>query len=52
MMYSVDYPPDELIVDVWDNQLGYVKFIVQDAWSVVGVLYERVLGRELAPSPR
>lgn len=52
MMYSVDYPPDELIVDVWDNQLGYVKFIVQDAWSVVGVLYERVLGRELAPSTR
>ena len=39
MMYSVDYPPDELIVDVWDNQLGYVKFIVQDAWSVVGVVH-------------
>ncbi len=52
MMYSVDHRPDELIVDVWDHQLGYVKFIVQDAWSVVGVLYERVLGKELAPSPR
>jgi hypothetical protein len=52
MMYSVDYPPDELIVDVWDNQLGYVKFIVQDAWSVVSILYERVLGKELVPSPR
>ena len=51
MMYSVDYLPDDLIVDVWDNQLGYVKFIVQDAWSVVGVLYERALGKELAPSP-
>lgn len=49
MMYSVDYPPDELIVDVWDNQLGYVKFIVQDAWSVVGVLYEQVLDKELTP---
>lgn len=52
MMYSVDYPPDELILDVWDNQYGYVKFIAQDAWTVVGVLYERVLGRELVPSTR
>lgn len=48
-MYSVDVRPDPLIFDVWDNQRRYVKFIAQDAWSFVPRLYERVLGRELAP---
>lgn len=50
-MYSVDYHPDPLIFDVWDNQRRYVKFIAQDVWSFVPRLYERVLGKELQPSP-
>jgi hypothetical protein len=48
-MYSVDFAPDPLIFDVWDNQRRYVKFIAQDAWSFVPRLYESVLGKELAP---
>lgn len=48
-MYSVDFRPDPLILDVWQSQRRYVKFIAQDAWSFVPRLYETVLGRELAP---
>jgi hypothetical protein len=48
-MYSVDLRPDPLIVDVWDNQRRYVKFIAQDAWTVVPRLHQLVLGRELQP---
>lgn len=48
-MYSVDFAPDPLIFDVWDNQRRYVKFIAQDAWAFVPRLYESVLGRELTP---
>lgn len=47
--YSLDFRPDPLIFDVWDNQRRYVKFIVQDSWSFIPMLYERVLGKELAP---
>ena len=50
-MYSVDYRPDPLIFDVWHNQRRYVKFIAQDVWAFVPRLYERVLGKELQPSP-
>jgi hypothetical protein len=46
-MYSVDFHPDPLIFDVWHNQRRYVKFIAQDVWSFVPMLYERVLGKEL-----
>jgi len=48
-MYSVDYQPDALIMDVWQGQRRYVKFIAQDVWSFVPALYELVLGEELAP---
>lgn len=48
-MYSVDFHPDPLIFDVWDNQRRYVKFIAQDVWSFVPTLYERVLGKEFKP---
>ena len=48
-MYSVDYHPDPLIFDVWDNQRRYVKFIAQDVWAFVPRLYELVLGKELQP---
>ncbi len=47
--YSVDFHPDALILDVWQSQRRYVKFIAQDVWSFVPALYERVLGEELAP---
>jgi SIR2-like domain len=48
-MYSVDYHPDPLIFDVWDNQRRYVKFIAQDVWGFVPKLYQLVLGKELQP---
>jgi len=48
-MYSVDFHPDPLIFDVWDNQRRYVKFIAQDVWAFVPMLYELVLGKEVAP---
>jgi hypothetical protein len=47
--YSVDFRPDPLIVDVWQSQRRYVKFIAQDVWSFVPTLYELVLGEELSP---
>jgi hypothetical protein len=46
-MYSVDYSPDPLIVDVWHNQRRYVRFIAQDVWAFVPLLYELVLGRSM-----
>jgi len=48
-MYSVDVRPDPLILDVWQSQRRYVKFIAQDVWSFVPQLYERVRGEEMAP---
>jgi hypothetical protein len=48
-MYSVDLAPDPLIMDVWQSQRRYVKFIAQDVWSFVPRLYELVIGRELSP---
>jgi hypothetical protein len=47
--YSVDVHPDPLILDVWQSQRRYVKFIAQDVWSFVPSLYEVVRGEELAP---
>ena len=44
-MYSVDHCPDALILDVWQSQRRYVKFIAQDVWS----FYEVVLEQELTP---
>jgi hypothetical protein len=48
-MYSVDFHPDALIVDVWQSQRRYVRFIAQDVWSFVPRLYELAVGEELAP---
>jgi hypothetical protein len=47
--YSVDMRPDPLILDVWQSQRRYVKFIAQDVWSFVPSLYELVCGEEFAP---
>jgi hypothetical protein len=47
--YSVDVRPDPLILDVWQSQRRYVKFIAQDVWCFVPRLYELMCGKELAP---
>jgi hypothetical protein len=47
--YSVDFHPDALILDVWQSQRRYVKFIAQNVWSFVPALYEVVRGEEFAP---
>jgi hypothetical protein len=48
-MYSVDFAPDPLIVDVWQSQHRYVKFIAQDVWAFVPSIYELLTGKELEP---
>jgi len=49
-MFSVDYRPDPLILDVWGSgQHRQVEFIAQDVWSFVPLLYKEVVGEELAP---
>ncbi|HEX6288062.1 MAG TPA: SIR2 family protein [Herpetosiphonaceae bacterium] len=48
-MYSVDLSPDPLILDVWELQQKYVKFITQDVWSFVPMLYQKVTGEEFPP---
>ena len=50
-MYSVDYRPDPLMFDVWQNQRRYVKFIAEDVWAFVPRLYKHVLGKEFQPLP-
>ncbi len=47
--YSVDFAPDPLVMDVWEEQRRYVQFIAQDVWTFVPSLYELVLGKELSP---
>jgi hypothetical protein len=48
-MFSVDYRPDPMILNVWQSQRRQVEFIAQDVWSFVPRLYKEVLGEELAP---
>jgi hypothetical protein len=48
-MYSVDLRPDPLILDVWQSQRRYVKFIARDVWAFVPQLYRLVCGEELEP---
>jgi hypothetical protein len=45
--YSVGPSPDPLILDVWQNQRRYVKFIVQDLWTFVPKLYQTIKGVEM-----
>ena len=49
LTYSVDLQPDELILDVWEHQRRYVKFIAEDVWSFVPHLSELVGEKELVP---
>jgi hypothetical protein len=48
-MYSVDFKPDPLILDVYEKQRRYLKFIAQNVWSFVPALSLRVTGKELEP---
>jgi hypothetical protein len=48
-MYSVDVAPDPLIMDVWQSQRRYLRFIAQDVWAFVPRLYELVVDKELSP---
>ncbi len=43
--YSVDCQPDPLVVEVFENQQKYLKFIVEDAWTFVPALYHAVCGK-------
>jgi SIR2-like domain len=45
--YSVDCHPDPLVVEVFENQQKYLKFIVQDSWTFVPALYHAVTGKEM-----
>lgn len=45
--YSVDFRPDPLVLDVWQNQRRHVTFVAQDLWWFVPRLYEAATGREL-----
>jgi hypothetical protein len=49
LTYSVDLQPDALILDVWEHQRRYVKFIAEDVWSFVPHLTELVGEKELVP---
>ena len=48
-MYAVDRNPDALIRDVWENERRYLRYVVDDVWNFVPVLYQNVLGKELRP---
>ena len=45
--YSVDLYPDPLILDVWQEQRRYVKFLAEDVWKFVPDLYRAVQGKEM-----
>lgn len=40
--YSIDFRPDNLILDVWETQNRFVKFLVEDIWDFVPKLYLKV----------
>jgi SIR2-like domain len=45
--WSVDVSPDPLIVAIWQDRQGYVRYIVQDVWEFVPELYRRTMGKEM-----
>jgi hypothetical protein len=45
--YSIDLFPDPLILDEYQLKQRYVKFIAQDVWTVVPMLYEDVTGQSM-----
>jgi SIR2-like domain len=47
--YSVDLQPDPLILDVWQSQRRYVKFIAEDVWAFVPELIGLLADEEPEP---
>jgi hypothetical protein len=45
--FSVDFKPDPLIRDVYENQNRWVRFIVEDVWRFVPELYRLVCGKDM-----
>jgi hypothetical protein len=45
--YSVDIRPDALVLRVWQDRRGYVRYIIEDVWEFVPDLYRRVTGQEM-----
>jgi hypothetical protein len=45
--YCVDPSPDSLIKRVWDDELKFVNFLVEDLWTFVPALYKRVKGKDM-----
>lgn len=40
--YSIDESPDDLILQVWQNQEGIITFLTEDLWAFVPALYKAV----------
>jgi hypothetical protein len=47
--YAVYFSPDPLVLSVWQDHRRLVRFIVDDVWSFVPTLYERVTGSTMPP---
>jgi SIR2-like domain len=47
--YSIDLRPDPLILNVWQDENKYVKFVAQDVWEFVPTLYRLLKNEEMAP---
>ena len=45
--YLVDPCPDSLIKRVWDDELKYISFVVDDLWTFVPALYRKVKGVDM-----
>jgi hypothetical protein len=48
-MYSVDFRPDALVLEVLQNQRREVRYIVENVWNFVPALVKEVTGRDMAP---
>jgi hypothetical protein len=46
-MFSIDFSPDPLVLDVWQDERREVTFIATDVWAFVPRLYEEVVGKAL-----
>ncbi len=44
--FSIDYRPDPLILQVWQNERRFVTFLTENLWTFVPLLYEAVIGEE------
>lgn len=47
LSFSVDRGPDPLIKQIWQHERNIVLFVVEDLWSFVPALFERVTGQAM-----